>query len=243
METRTRSRHVHGPPVRRGLWGGQSGDAGSGCLRPTRPEDPGRLRAQSQRDKSPVARPFKRAPPEPPLALTALLLAPALEDRPALERGRRVALTPRGGATQIQGTRLTPVWGVAAVACRTAAAHARYLPTRERLLTVLVAHNPASPRRGLDMKPGFDASGRRLGPPSEVTDPVGWVQWSWAMRLRMRVRNWINAGQLPSVRVGSRRVRIKRSDLDRFLTAGAKPATDAEAFWTGENVALLSVWG
>ncbi len=94
------------------------------------------------------------------------------------------------------------------------------------------------------MKPGFDVSGRRLGPPSEVTDPVGWVQWSWAMRLRMRVRNWINAGQLPSVRVGSRRVRIKRSDLDRFLTAGAKPATDVMPRHSGpEKTWLSSLFG
>ena len=51
-----------------------------GC-HPTRPDDPGRFRTQSQRDKSPVARPFKRAPPEPLFALTAFLSARALEDR------------------------------------------------------------------------------------------------------------------------------------------------------------------
>jgi excisionase family DNA binding protein len=37
----------------------------------------------------------------------------------------------------------------------------------------------------------------------------------------MTVRNWIDRGELPAVRVGSRRVRIRRSDLDRFLEAGA----------------------
>ncbi len=31
----------------------------------------------------------------------------------------------------------------------------------------------------------------------------------------------IDRGELPAVRVGSRRVRVRRSDLDRFLDAGA----------------------
>jgi excisionase family DNA binding protein len=35
------------------------------------------------------------------------------------------------------------------------------------------------------------------------------------------IRNWIGRGGLPAVRVGSRRVRIRRSDLDRLLEAGA----------------------
>ncbi len=35
------------------------------------------------------------------------------------------------------------------------------------------------------------------------------------------VRNMIDRGELPAVRVGSRRVRVRRSDLDRFLEAGA----------------------
>ena len=35
------------------------------------------------------------------------------------------------------------------------------------------------------------------------------------------VRNWIDAGSLPAVRVG-RRVRIKRSDLNRILRAGTR---------------------
>ncbi len=34
------------------------------------------------------------------------------------------------------------------------------------------------------------------------------------------IRNWIDAGQLPAVRVGQRRVRIKRSDFDRLLQRG-----------------------
>jgi excisionase family DNA binding protein len=47
------------------------------------------------------------------------------------------------------------------------------------------------------------------------------------------VRNWIDAGSLPAVQVGQRRVRIRRSDLDKFIGAGTKTTgTDAEAFWT-----------
>ena len=66
------------------------------------------------------------------------------------------------------------------------------------------------------------------------------------------VRNWIDQGSLPALRVG-RRVRIRRSDLERLLadgyTAGppAQPAVPAdtpgdgrraEAFWSGETVGL-----
>jgi excisionase family DNA binding protein len=58
------------------------------------------------------------------------------------------------------------------------------------------------------------------------------------------VRNWIDAGTLPAVRIG-RRVRIKRSDLDRILESGyqgSSPATatfsgpSATDFWSGEPV-------
>ena len=57
------------------------------------------------------------------------------------------------------------------------------------------------------------------------------------------VRNWIDQGSLPAVRVG-RRVRIRRSDFDRLLsesytaggaaTPGGTPS--AEDFWGGEPV-------
>jgi excisionase family DNA binding protein len=48
------------------------------------------------------------------------------------------------------------------------------------------------------------------------------------------IRNWIDAGSLPAVRVG-RRVRIRRADLDRLLAHGTtaaaqpQPATAATA--------------
>jgi excisionase family DNA binding protein len=34
------------------------------------------------------------------------------------------------------------------------------------------------------------------------------------------VRNWIDRGELPAVRVGSRRVRVRQTDLDAFIDAG-----------------------
>ncbi len=59
------------------------------------------------------------------------------------------------------------------------------------------------------------------------------------------VRNWIDAGSLPAVRVG-RRVLIKRSDLDRVVQSGYQgsaptPPTpnsgpSATDFWSGEPV-------
>jgi excisionase family DNA binding protein len=60
------------------------------------------------------------------------------------------------------------------------------------------------------------------------------------------VRNWIDQGSLPAVRVG-RRVRIKRSDLERkldegYMTGGAGSSPEvgptAEDFWGGEAVGL-----
>ena len=59
------------------------------------------------------------------------------------------------------------------------------------------------------------------------------------------VRNWIDQGLLPAHRVG-RRVRIKRSDLERLVedgrTAGSGPpqssGPSADDFWGGEPVGL-----
>jgi excisionase family DNA binding protein len=58
------------------------------------------------------------------------------------------------------------------------------------------------------------------------------------------VRNWIDQGSLPALRVG-RRVRIRRSDLNRLLEEGStqapRPAppdesASAEGFWGGEPI-------
>src|SRR5256885_10217019 len=60
------------------------------------------------------------------------------------------------------------------------------------------------------------------------------------------VRNWIDQGSLPALRVG-RRVRIKRSDFERVLeqgysgasaSAGAERGVSAEDFWGGTPVGL-----
>jgi excisionase family DNA binding protein len=60
------------------------------------------------------------------------------------------------------------------------------------------------------------------------------------------VRNWIDQGSLPALRVG-RRVRIKRSDFERVLaesyTSGSGSAAQdagpsAEDFWGGEPVGV-----
>ena len=60
------------------------------------------------------------------------------------------------------------------------------------------------------------------------------------------VRNWIDQGSLPALRVG-RRVRIKRSDFQRILDesySGTKTPADREVgpsaddFWGGEPVGL-----
>ncbi len=65
------------------------------------------------------------------------------------------------------------------------------------------------------------------------------------------VRNWIDQGSLPALRVG-RRVRIRRSDFERLLTEGYSgggggasrpgaapaPAPSAEDFWGGEPVGI-----
>jgi excisionase family DNA binding protein len=38
------------------------------------------------------------------------------------------------------------------------------------------------------------------------------------------VRNWLDRGELPAIRVGARRVRIRESDFEAFLAAGELPA-------------------
>jgi excisionase family DNA binding protein len=60
------------------------------------------------------------------------------------------------------------------------------------------------------------------------------------------VRNWIDQGSLPALRVG-RRVRIRRADLERLLEEGSTAGQastaqgsgpSAEDFWGGERVGL-----
>lgn len=48
------------------------------------------------------------------------------------------------------------------------------------------------------------------------------------------IRNWIDAGTLPAVRVGGRRVRIKRKDPDNFVAHRSTiPDQSAGHFWLG----------
>ena len=60
------------------------------------------------------------------------------------------------------------------------------------------------------------------------------------------VRNWIDQGTLPALRVG-RRVRIKRSDFERILAesysggsaaSGGRSVPSADDFWGGEPVGV-----
>jgi excisionase family DNA binding protein len=53
------------------------------------------------------------------------------------------------------------------------------------------------------------------------------------------IRNMIDRGDLPAIKVGARRVRIRRTDLERFLEQGQTRlphATKApgQAFWDGD---------
>jgi hypothetical protein len=41
------------------------------------------------------------------------------------------------------------------------------------------------------------------------------------VRAQAVLKNWIDRGELPAVRLGRRRVRIKRTDLDAFIAAGS----------------------
>jgi excisionase family DNA binding protein len=62
-----------------------------------------------------------------------------------------------------------------------------------------------------------------------------------AERLRLNqqtIRNWIDAGTLPALRIG-RRVRVLKSDFNQLVTSAYNgkapddaPVADSEAFWS-----------
>jgi excisionase family DNA binding protein len=59
------------------------------------------------------------------------------------------------------------------------------------------------------------------------------------------VRNWIEQGSLPALRVG-RRVRIKRSDLERVLEAGysgGAPSARQPSAGRGAGPSVEDFWG
>src|SRR5437016_6350729 len=87
--------------------------------------------------------------------------------------------------------------------------------------------------------------GMPLGDPEESFLTVAEVAETLKLN-QQTVRNWIDQGSLPALRVG-RRVRIRRSDFDRLLeegyTAASRAGTEdaglsAEEFWGGEAVGL-----
>jgi excisionase family DNA binding protein len=53
------------------------------------------------------------------------------------------------------------------------------------------------------------------------------------------VRHWIDAGRLVAVRVGSRRVRVRRSELDRFLAGEAHHNETADKHANAELATAL----
>jgi excisionase family DNA binding protein len=79
----------------------------------------------------------------------------------------------------------------------------------------------------------IDASGDELMTVAEIAAVLKLNQQT--------IRNWIDQGRLPAIRIG-RRVRIKRSDFEELLTTAAAPAPaaarrtafTAEQFWSGE---------
>jgi excisionase family DNA binding protein len=56
------------------------------------------------------------------------------------------------------------------------------------------------------------------------------------------VRNWIDQGSLPALRVG-RRVRIKRSDFERLLANGYNPGSSADSSETAAGPSAEDFWG
>lgn len=70
----------------------------------------------------------------------------------------------------------------------------------------------------------------------EIPELLTVAQVAKLLRLHeMTIRNWIDAGALPAVWIGERRVRIKRADLDALLERGRTVAShDGDTFWQGQ---------
>ena len=88
-----------------------------------------------------------------------------------------------------------------------------------------------------------------MSPSSPEPDEAYLTVAEVAQTLRLNqqtVRNWIDQGRLPALRIG-RRVRIKRSDFERIVDANYRggasaaaatpdPGPSADDFWGGEPV-------
>jgi excisionase family DNA binding protein len=72
----------------------------------------------------------------------------------------------------------------------------------------------------------------------DFTRETYWTVAELAERLRLNqqtLRNWIDQGSLPAVRIG-RRVRVLNSDFERLVGGAAaheNPSPEAAAFWDG----------
>jgi excisionase family DNA binding protein len=72
----------------------------------------------------------------------------------------------------------------------------------------------------------------------DFTRETYWTVSELAERLRLNqqtLRNWIDQGSLPAVRIG-RRVRVLNSDFERLVARDAvnqEPSSEAAAFWEG----------
>jgi excisionase family DNA binding protein len=68
------------------------------------------------------------------------------------------------------------------------------------------------------------------GTGTEIPELLTVAQVAKLFRLHeMTIRSWIEAGTLPAVWIGERRVRIKREDLDAFI--GASSYAKGQQFW------------
>jgi excisionase family DNA binding protein len=68
---------------------------------------------------------------------------------------------------------------------------------------------------------------------AEPEEPLTVVEIAaWLKMNQQSIRNWIDSGYLPAIRIG-RRVRVKRSDFDALL----------EASYTGKRQPPAGVWG
>ncbi len=57
------------------------------------------------------------------------------------------------------------------------------------------------------------------------------------------IRNWIDRGELPAVRVGSRRVRVRRPDLEAFVVATSGAGSSEAADDNADQSATVTVEG